>query len=334
MGRNGLIVLLALGLALGPLPAARAQPAGGATLTLLAGRAEVAPPNGAFAPAADGQTVPVGARVRTGPDGRAVLTFFDGSTATLDPATELTIQRIEPSGGQGGLLLGIGLAVGRVWAQVTALVERGSSFEVQAGGTTAVAREGVVGFRLDPDGAVTCWVLAGAPLRLRTSAGDLALAPGFEVRLAPGEAPARPRPRAFGPGLLEITTEGSVLPRLVSPDERTVGFPLADLVVNQVLDATTSAPDAAPRWLRVPSPAPGVHRLVLQSFEGGPYRARVRVAAADRDLLVHEWTGTLAPGAGQVVEIMIAGDSYGPTAADLSAPVPLAGEPPGRFVYP
>src|SRR4051812_8761558 len=81
-----------------------------ATLTIIAGQAQVQSPGGSgFAPAGDGQTVAVGARVRTGPGSRAVLTFFDGSTATLDPETEISLDRVDPSGNQGGLLTGVGL---------------------------------------------------------------------------------------------------------------------------------------------------------------------------------------------------------------------------------
>ena len=136
----------------------------------------------------------------------------------------------------------MGLTVGRVWAQVTSLVERGSSFEVQAGSATAVGREGVTGFRVLPDGTVICWDIDGAPMRIRTPSGEVEVPARQQITFLPGQATARPVPRQFAPGLLEVQTLGPVLARLVDPDGLTVGFPLDDLVINQVLDAWTSLP--------------------------------------------------------------------------------------------
>jgi hypothetical protein len=332
-----LAVLLVIVL-LTPSVAAHAAPlrqANGATLTILAGQAEVQPPGSSgFVPGSDGQMVAVGARVRTGPGSRAVLTFFDGSTATLDPETELSLDRIEPRGDQGGLLTGVALTVGRVWAQVTSLVERGSSIEVQAGSATAIGREGVTGYRVSPDGTVVCWDIAGAPLRVRTPSGEIELVARQEVALPPGQTTALPTPRQFGPGLLEIQTSGPILARLVNPDGLTVGFPLDDLVVNQVVDASTSLPTAEPRFLRVPGPHPGLHRLVLESGGSGAYTVRIALSVENTPLFTREWTASASPGEKLVADLTIEARDGAPTGARLDDPRPLTGDPPGRFVYP
>jgi hypothetical protein len=327
------LCLLLLGVLGQPAAATPAQQRDSATLTILGGPVQVAPPGGAFAASSDGQSIPVGARVRTGPGGRATLTFFDGTTAALDPDTELTLSAVEPSGSQGGLLSSLSLAAGRVWAQVTSLADRGSSVQVQAGGTTAVGREGSTGYRVGPDGTVVCWVIDGAPMLLRTPGGDVELRAGQQITLAPGQ-PSAPAPRQFGAGVLEVRTEGPVLPRLVDPANLTVGFPLDDLVVNQVLDATTSAPGANPRWIRVPGPDDGVYRLVLESFDGGSYRVSVTLSHDGRDLLSREWSATARPGERYVADLTVHAPYEVPAAAQLGEPRPLVGDPPGRFIYP
>jgi len=171
---------------------ARAQPlaqVSTGTLSVLGGPVQVqAPGAGSFIGASDGQPIAVGARLRTGADGRAVLTFSDGTTTTLDPDTELSLDRLQPSGEQpGGLLIGVGLAAGRVWTQVTSLVYRGSSFELQAGSATMVAREGVTGYRKDPDGTVICWDIAGYPLKLRLAQAETEVLAGQQVTLRPDQ---------------------------------------------------------------------------------------------------------------------------------------------------
>ena len=309
--------------------------ASSATLTILAGEAQVQPQGAsAFAPVSDGQTVTVGARVRTGPDSRAVLTFFDGTTATLDPETELSIDRVEPSGNRGGLLTGIGLTVGRVWAQVTSLVERGSSFEVQAGSATAIGREGVTGYRVLPDGTVVCWDIDGAPMRIRTPSGEIELVAGQQVTLPPGQTAATPAPRQFAPGLLEVQTIGPVLVRLVDPAGLTVGFPLNDLVINQVLDSSTSLPNVQPRFFRVRGPQSGVHRLILESDGGGTYTVRIALSLDSTSLFEREWTATATPGDKLLADLTIEARDGLPAGARLNDPRPLRDEPPGRFIYP
>lgn len=336
-----------------PVPAAAFRAtaqAGTATLSIISGQIQVgAPGGGAFGPATDGQTLAIGARVRTAPDSRAVLTFFDGTTAALEPNTEITLDRVQPSGEQpGGLAVGIGLTAGRVWTQVTSLFNRGSSFEVQAAGATAVAREGVTGFGIDADGVLWCWDIAGQPLRVRTAAGDAVITEGQQVGIRGGAVFSGAAPREFGAGVLEVTTEGAVVPWLVTPVKWTVGFPLSDLVVNQVQDATTSSPSGPARWVRLPGPRGGDYSLVLQAVEAGPYRARVTLSVDGNQLFSRELSGTVgsndrllaalsittadrtpsdsAPGVGTEGQI--------PTGARLGDPQPLMGTPPGNFIYP
>jgi hypothetical protein len=347
MRRSFLLVLLALLLAAVPLPTA-ARPlaqAGTATLSIIANPVEVQAVGAAgYAPASDAQTLSVGSRVRTGADGRAVLTFFDGTTAALDAGTELTLERVQPSGEQsGGLLVGVGLTAGRVWTQVSSLLNRGSSFEVQAAAATAVAREGVTGFAIDGQGNLWCWAIAGEPLRIRTAGAEVTLADGQEAGFAPaGVTEPRSergelgvvRPRAFGKGLLEVRSEGAAQVRLVTPRGFTVGFPLADLVVNQVQDATTS-PSAGPsRWLRLPGPAAGQYRLVLQPTDDGPYRVQVELSLDGRELFAQDLAGVAQAGQLLIADLTINALNGLPASAQLGAPRTLAGPAPGNFVYP
>jgi hypothetical protein len=325
------LALLAPSLTVHAVPLAQA---GTATLTILAGQVQVQPPTGAFAAARDGQTVAVGSRVRTGAGSRAVLTFFDGSTATLDPDTEISLDRIESSGNQGGLLTGVGLAVGRVWAQVTSLVERGSSFEVQAGSATAIGREGVTGFRVLPDGTVVCWDIDGAPMRVRTPSGEFELTARQQITFPPGQTTAVPVPRQFEAGLLEVQTIGPILARLVDPDGLTVGFPLNDLVINQVMDSWTSLPNVQPRFFRIPGPEAGVHRLVLEPDGSGPYTVRVTLWLDNVPLFERQWSATASPRDKLLADLTIEARDGAPSGARLDDPRPLVGEPPGRFVYP
>jgi len=70
----------------------RQQPAAAAnmTLTILDGFAEVARGGDAFARVGDGHVLNPGDRVRTTDRSHAVVTFLDGSTVEIEPATTTT----------------------------------------------------------------------------------------------------------------------------------------------------------------------------------------------------------------------------------------------------
>src|SRR5713226_5631564 len=55
------------------------------TLLVLKGTVELQRPGQSFTTVASDMQVRVGDRIRTGPDGYAVVTYFDGSTTTIDP---------------------------------------------------------------------------------------------------------------------------------------------------------------------------------------------------------------------------------------------------------
>jgi hypothetical protein len=349
-GRSASLLLALLLLGAQALPA-QARPLGQpgtATLSIVAGQVEVQTPGGSgFGRGSDGQTLAVGTRLRTPADGRAVLTFFDGTTVSLDPNTEITLEQVQPSGEQpGGLSVGVGLTVGRLWAQVTSLFDRGSSFEVRAAGATAVAREGVTGFGrpgpagtatphgVVPEGTLLCWNIAGRPLFVRSGDTEIELLPGQEVAVREDQPAGSIFPRPFGAGVLEVRSEGPVLARLVNPANLTVGFALEDLVVNQIMDASTSAPDARTRWIRLPGPAAGQYQLVIQPSGSGPYRVRAALGLDGRDLFAREWSGTAAQGQQLIATLIVeaaGGVPSGGAADDLQ---PLVGQAPGNFIYP
>ena len=69
-------------------------------LSILDGTADVARGTAAFTRAPDGVVLSPGDRVRTGNQSHAVVTFLDGSTIEIEPATTITVVRATaaPSG--------------------------------------------------------------------------------------------------------------------------------------------------------------------------------------------------------------------------------------------
>lgn len=105
----------------------------------------------AYVAAVDGEVLTVGDGVRTGSDGRAVLTYFEGSTVTIEPATELVIDAATTQG--SNTIVQMTQNAGRTWHVVTKLVTGDSKYEVRTPASTASVRG--TAFTVDTDGTTT-----------------------------------------------------------------------------------------------------------------------------------------------------------------------------------
>lgn len=187
---TGLSVILAAALgAIGGLAPSGERVALGAstTLTIIAGPIFVRHPNGELAAAEDGAVLGTGDTIRTGPDGRAVLTYFEGSTVEIEPGSELTIDAAHANP-DGSTVIRMQQSLGTTWHVVTHLLQGGSKYEIRTPASTASVRgtqftlsvgpdgttvetttEGVVA-NADPEGTATVLVRPG--LRTTTRRGE------------------------------------------------------------------------------------------------------------------------------------------------------------------
>jgi hypothetical protein len=94
---------------------------------------------GDFSAALDGDIYKTGDVVKSSQNGRAVLTFFDGSSLTVDPGSLVkvtTLNRLD----NGGIQVTIEQSLGRTWASVQKLKTPDSKFEVKTPTSTAAVR--------------------------------------------------------------------------------------------------------------------------------------------------------------------------------------------------
>src|SRR6266511_3235714 len=96
------------------------------TVTIISGDIQVRHgPTGSFVTATDGEVLVAGDTVRSGDGARAVLTYFEGSTVSVEPNTELTIETAS-SFADGSTVVVMQQAIGRPWHVVTKLTSGNS----------------------------------------------------------------------------------------------------------------------------------------------------------------------------------------------------------------
>ena len=252
------VALIAVALTL----AGGGSPAAASTLTVFGGEVEQFV-EGEWAPLLDGTELGAGARLRTGAEGRALLTFVDGSTAAIDPGTELTIEAIELNGVRR---IALAQQSGRLWNDVAPDGRLGASYTVRtpdalvsAQGTvfeTTVGEETQV---ITVEGAVE---LTTDSERRVLVAGEQAAVRQHQMLTATQSSDASP--------LLELRVDVPFIAALVAPSGRATGANPDGQLYNQIPGALTSSPASGPQSLVVGALEPGVYQLLLRRVARGP----------------------------------------------------------------
>lgn len=123
------------------------------TVTIISGDVQVRhSATGSFVGATDGEVLGAGGAIRTADGARAVLTYFEGSTVSIEPNSELTIETAS-SLPDGSTVVVMQQNVGRTWHVVTKLITGNSKYDVRTPASTASVRG--TAFQVESDGERT-----------------------------------------------------------------------------------------------------------------------------------------------------------------------------------
>lgn len=177
--------------------------ANAATLTVLHGQVDTQKAGGAFAPAFDGDLLTSGDTVRANSAGNAVVTFFDGSTLTVESGAQVKVASLTKTG-SGGIQVSIEQTLGRTWAAVSKLTGD-SRFEIKTPSSTAAVRGTAFETIVEVLNGVTTTTVKtteGVVLVQAQAGGETSVGAGQEVSVPQGApAPAAPAPQAPAPRL-------------------------------------------------------------------------------------------------------------------------------------
>jgi hypothetical protein len=225
-----------------------------ATLAVLNTAIEGARAGAAFTPALDGEIYATGDLVRANVEGRAVLTFFDGSSLSVDPGAQVKVVALNRVS-TDGIQVTVEQSLGRSWQSVQKLKTPDSRYEVRTPSTTAVVRG--TGFltsvqQLTTGGTQTTYQVDEGSLQVNATAGGSVTVPaGSQVTIAEGaQAPASATPMAASPRL-DVNTSAELAFLLIAPTGQSCGTALrkAEIFGCVVTANKISIRDPAPgRW--------------------------------------------------------------------------------------
>jgi hypothetical protein len=235
-----------------------------ATLAILNTAIEGSRAGAGFAQALDGELYKSGDLVRANVDGRAVLTFFDGSSLSVDPGSQVKVVSLTRVPAEG-IQVTIEQTLGRSWSAVQKLKTPDSRYEVKTPSTTAVVR-GTAFLTLVqqvPSGATqTTYQVDDGTLQVTAVAGGTVSVPaGMQVTIAEGaQAPAAATPIPAAPRL-EISTTPGLSFLVISPSGAACG-PIGTKA--EIFGCVATADK-----ITVREPVPGRWGLFLKSTAAG-----------------------------------------------------------------
>jgi hypothetical protein len=263
--KRAAIVLLVLVVAVGALvlfPRGDALSiANAATLTVLHGRVDAQKSGADFAPAFDGDLLTGGDSVRADAAGNAVVTFFDGSTLTVESGAQVKVASLTKTNG-GGIQLTIEQTLGRTWASVQKLAP-GSTFQIKTPTSTAAVRGTAFETVVETVNGVTTTTIKtteGQVVVQAVSGGQTTVGPGQEVQIPQGaQAPANP-------------TQSTPGPRLRFTPSANVGFTIIDPRGLQCSTALRQVPgcDFSGAVVSIDGPVSGTYSVALTAAAAAP----------------------------------------------------------------
>lgn len=180
-----------------------------------------------------------GDAVRTDATGRGVITYADGTTAVIEPDTEITIEDLRQNGPD--LLVLISQNAGHVWYELSRTLSPNTRYEVRSSSLAAVVRAGsTVEFAVDPNGDATVTAVDGSADA--TAGGTtVTVTTGTTTTASGGSAPAPLVPASATPPVMPTPMPTA------TPNATMAPLVLPPLPVMTVSPTPTAAPTATPK---------------------------------------------------------------------------------------
>jgi hypothetical protein len=145
--------------------------------------------------AAEGMTLDAGDKVRTDAGGKALITFFEGSTVELEDSTAVTLAELGINADQSTTVK-IRQEMGETLSRAKKLMDTADRYEVETPVAVAAVRGTVMYVRVANDGATFVGNVEGA-VAVTAQGKTVALPEATHTSVAPGQPPAVPEPGAM-----------------------------------------------------------------------------------------------------------------------------------------
>lgn len=322
IGAGALVVLLVLSAAAYFLLLGRSVSyASGTMLTIVAGDVSVQQTGQLnYQPGRDGMTLQAGDFVKTTPNGFAVITFFDGSTASLDPGTEVGISSLlrNRPGQASAIAIALQQKSGAMWTRIAPMASQSSLFQIDTPASVVVVRGTLLLTEVAENGATTVRCYEGTA-QVRAVNTEVEAAQFTRVVTQPGQPPQPATPQPAPPQRLVITTSPQVWARVLDLSGRTTGFVYPGVPISQIPESISGLSAGPERRFEVPVTRSGEFTIVLEGALDGEYQIVVQGLSDTATVFTQPLGGPVRPGQRFVSKINLTMQSGRLTGGQLGA---------------
>lgn len=271
---------------------------GGTVLTIISGEVAVQQTGQLqYQPARDGMTLQAGDRVKTGATSYAVITFFDGSSSSLDSGTEVVVNSLLR--GRPGQASAIAIAVqqltGRVWTRVAAMSSSASQFQLDTPAAVVLVHGTLLLTEVGANGATVVRCYEGAAT-VRAANSEVQAPQGTQVGIDPGQPPRAATPQTLPSERIAVFTSPEVWARVMDSSDRTTGFAPPGVVINQIPESISGLTAGPERRFEIPVTTSGEWTLILEGSYDGDYQVVVQGISDGNPVFTNAVGGSIKGG--------------------------------------
>ncbi len=216
-----------------------------------------------------------------------MLTFDDGTTAKLDPGTDVLLARLEAgTDNQAGATV-LQQQSGKTWNQVAGAADKRHRFEVQTPSAGVVAHGTLFLVGVDESERTLVQTTEGR-VSVAAQGREVYVAAGEQTEVAPGTSPSVPVAMAPARDELIIRVDTAAVGTVVDPGGSTTGYLPDGSTLRQITGSGLSLAGEPYRIIRIPRPLAGDYTLILRGVDEGTSRYTVEATAGGKSTLQYE----------------------------------------------
>ncbi len=312
---------------LSPTPALASQ----CTLSILSGSAEVQRAGeDAWKQGANGMTLASGDRVKTAPDSHAMLTFFEGSTVTLEANTDLQIEQVGYSNEQSTTIV-MKQWLGRTWSRVVRMADPGSHYRIDTPTASAIVRGTLFATEVDQAGGTGVATTEGI-VSVVAQGEEVDLPANRQTHVEAGAGPSQPAAMPDPETQIVITIDSPAVGSVVSPDGSSTGYLPGGLSYNQITGSRSSSPSEGEQTITIPQPGSGEYTLVLRYLTPGSANFNIQGKSADKVAFNYSGTYGAEGDGGWIIRFNINMEGGQIVGSGVNGVNSLGGESPEKIV--
>ncbi|MFC1991123.1 FecR domain-containing protein [Chloroflexota bacterium] len=312
---------------LSPTPAVASQ----ATLTILSGSVEIQNPElTASQEGYDGMALSVGAGIKTGPDSHAIITFFEGSTAKLEPNTYLEIRQLEEGNEQSRTII-LKQWLGRTWNRVIKITDPGSRYEIETPSATAIVRGTLFTTDVKGTGATTVSTKEGL-VSVAAQGKEVFVPEDQQTAVEKGIHPSQPAEAPAPKSQIIVTVDAPAVSSVLDPTGSSTGILPTGEQFNQIQGSYSELPSEDTQIITVADPMTGEYVIVLRSPSEGVRHFHIEGKSEGKTVFSYTGDWDAQKESGKLIHLNLQIDNGLIVDDDISLVEPLGDKTPEKII--